>query len=478
MLLGKRAPLILFSMLFCSLIIPDVYASSDAATHLNLPIGWVTPFVGLLLTMGVMSFMATNYPHGFIGRLWESNFNKLIIAILWSIPVIYLFYSLNEWNPVIHSLIEYVAFISLLFALFVISGGIYLEGDLRATPTTNTAFLAIGAVLANFIGTTGASVLLIRPLLRTNRERLHTSHIPIFFIFIVSNIGGCLLPIGDPPLFLGYLKGVPFFWTLKLWAEWLTAIGMLLAIFFVWDTLSYRKESATSLAFDENMRQPLNMKGRLNIVWLTIVLAAVVLITPEQLKQWGMATGAGQFLREYVLLGMALISLLSSPLNAEARQKNHFSFGPIIEVAALFIGIFIAMIPALEYLNTHGNAFGLTQAWQYFWTTGALSAVLDNAPTYLTFLSVAQGVVTDNPSAYVVPENLSHLQVTSEFLIAISLGAVFMGAGTYIGNGPNFMVKSIAEEWGYKMPDFFTYMLYSFGILIPIFLIITFLFLP
>jgi len=473
MLLNKYAPL----TLFCCLIVPDAYASSGAATHLDLPIQWISPFIGLLLTMGIMSFMATNFPHSFLGKLWESNFNKFLIAMLWSIPVIYLFYSLNEWQPVIHSLKDYFAFIALLFALFVISGGIYLEGDLRATPTVNTTFLAIGAVLANFIGTTGASVLLIRPLLRTNRERQNTSHIPIFFIFIVSNIGGCLLPIGDPPLFLGYLKGVPFFWTLQLWAEWLTAISLLLAIFLIWDTLAYRKESPNNLKFDETMRQPMNIKGKLNILWLIIVLAAVVFITPEQLKQWDMAEGAGQFLREYVLLGMALISLISSPLNAETRQKNQFSFAPIIEVAALFIGIFIAMIPALEYLNMHGKEFGLTHAWQFFWYSGTLSAVLDNAPTYLTFLSVAQGVVAGNPTVYVVPENLSHLRVTVEFLAAISLGSVFMGAITYIGNGPNFMVKSIAEEWGYKMPDFFTYMLYSISILVPIFVLITFLFL-
>jgi len=473
MLLRKYVPL----TLLCYLIIPDVHASGAAATHLDLPIQWIIPFIGLLLTMGVMSFMATNFPHSFLGRLWESNFNKFIIAMFWSLPVIGLFYSLNEWHPVIHSLKDYFAFISLLFALFVISGGIYLEGDLRATPTVNTSFLAIGAVLANLIGTTGASVLLIRPLLRTNRERQNTSHIPIFFIFIVSNIGGSLLPIGDPPLFLGYLKGVPFFWTLQLWAEWLTAIGLLLAIFFIWDTLAYRKESPNSLKFDETLRQPMNIKGKLNIFWLIIVLAAVVLITPEQLQQWGMAEGAGQFLREYVMLGATVMSLLSSPLSAETRQKNQFSFAPIVEVAALFIGIFIAMIPALEYLNMHGKELGLTHAWQFFWYSGGLSSVLDNAPTYLTFLSVAQGVVASNPTMYVVPENLSHLGVTTEFLVAISLGSVFMGAGTYIGNGPNFMVKSIAEEWGYKMPDFFTYMIYSILILVPIFILITFLFL-
>jgi Na+/H+ antiporter NhaD/arsenite permease-like protein len=473
MYLRQYAPLTLIGCLF----VPEVYASGAAPAHLDLPIQWIAPFVGLLLTMGIMSFAATNFPHSFLGKLWESNRNKFIIAMLWALPVIYLFYSLNEWHPLIHSLKDYFAFIALLFALFVISGGIYLEGDLRATPTVNTLFLAIGAVLANFIGTTGASVLLIRPLLRTNRERQHVSHIPVFFIFIVSNIGGSLLPIGDPPLFLGYLKGVPFFWTLQLWVEWVTAIGMLLTIFFIWDTLAYRKESPASLKFDATLSQPINIKGQLNILWLLIVLAAVVFITPAQLKQWGLSEGYGQFLREYVMLGMALISLISSPLNAETRQKNNFSFAPIVEVAVLFIGIFIAMIPALEYLNVHGKELGLTQTWQFFWYSGGLSAVLDNAPTYLTFLSIAQGVVASDPNA-VIPENLSHLHVTAEFLVAISLGSVFMGAGTYIGNGPNFMVKSIAEEWGYKMPDFFTYVFkYSIPILVPVFVIITLLYL-
>jgi Na+/H+ antiporter NhaD/arsenite permease-like protein len=444
---------------------------------LDLPIWSMLPFGGLLLTIGVMSFIAANYPHSRLGHVWESNRNKLIIAVLWAFPVIILLAVVGEWTPLLHSLEDYFSFITLLFALFVISGGIYLEGDLRATPGVNIAFLGLGAVLANLIGTTGASVLLIRPLLKTNSERQHTIHIPVFFIFIVSNLGGCLLPIGDPPLFLGYLKGVPFFWTLSLVFEWLVAVGLVLSIFFVWDTLSYKKETAYALSLDARRYQPLKLKGGLNFLWLLGVLVAVILITPNNLAAWGLESGPLKFLREYMMLLMAGASLLFSPLTAETRRENNFTFAPILEVAYLFIGIFIAMIPALEILKANGGRIGVTQPWQFFWASGGLSSVLDNAPTYLTFLSLAQGLAASS-TTYPIPADLAHLGVPAELLAAISLGSVFMGANTYIGNGPNFMVKAIADEWGYKMPDFFTYIFkYSFPVLIPVFVIITLIFL-
>lgn len=451
--------------------------ASDPEATLSLPLWSMLPFIGLLLTIGVMSFTAANFPHSHLGHLWESNRNKLIIALLWALPVVLLLGALAEWTPILHSLEEYFAFIALLFALFVISGGIYLEGDLKATPLVNLSFLGIGAVLANFIGTTGASVLLIRPLLRTNSERQHTVHIPVFFIFIVSNIGGCLLPIGDPPLFLGYLKGVPFFWTLNLVVEWLVAVGLVLAIFFVWDTLSYKKETAYALKLDTKLYRPLKMKGGLNFLWLAGVLLAVIFVTPNNLAAWGLDSGPLKFLREYLMLIMAGMSLLTSPLSSETRRENNFTFAPILEVAYLFIGIFIAMIPALEILKANGAGIGVTQPWQFFWASGGLSSVLDNAPTYLTFLSLAQGLTASNPGAFQIPAALDHLGVTTEFLAAVSLGSVFMGANTYIGNGPNFMVKAIADEWGYKMPDFFTYIYkYSLPVLIPVFIIITLIF--
>lgn len=464
------------------LLTPGAQAASeksDPHAALELPLWSIIPFVGLLLTIGVMSFIAANYSHSHLAHVWENNRNKLIIALLWSLPVIIFLATLGEWTPLKHSLEDYFSFITLLFALFVISGGIYLEGDLKATPWVNVGFLGIGSILANLIGTTGASVLLIRPLLKTNSERKYTTHIPVFFIFLVSNIGGCLLPIGDPPLFLGYLKGVPFFWTLSLWVEWLTAILLVLIIFFVWDTWRYKTETDYALKLDQMLYQPLKLKGGSNFLWLVGVLLAVIFITPNNLAAWGLDSGPLKFLREYVMLGMTAASLfITSPLSAETRQKNNFGFAPILEVAYLFIGIFIAMTPALEILKASGGEFGLTQPWQFFWASGSLSSVLDNAPTYLTFLSLAQGLVATAPASYPVSAELAHLGVSPEFLVAVSLGSVFMGANTYIGNGPNFMVKAIADEWGYKMPDFFTYILkYSLPILIPVFVVVTLIYL-
>lgn len=447
----------------------------DASTA--LPTWAVIPFVGLLLTIGGASFGVANFPHSPVGRLWESNFNKLVIALLWSLPVLVLLMALGKWEALVTSLEDYFSFISLLFALFVISGGIYLEGDLKATPWVNTAFLGVGALLANVIGTTGASMLLIRPVLKTNSERKRTAHIPVFFIFVVSNIGGALLPIGDPPLFLGYLKGVPFFWTLTLLAPWLTTLGLTLAVFWVWDSLSYKKESPDSLKLDRQAFQPLKIKGGLNFLWLLGVLLGVVFLTPDTLAAWGLAEGPLKFLREYLMLLMAAASLITAPLNAETRRKNNFSFAPIQEVAFLFMGIFLAMIPALEILKSQGVGFGISQPWQFFWASGGLSSVLDNAPTYLTFLSLAQGLSAASPALHPVPAGLSAVGVSARLLAAISLGSVFMGANTYIGNGPNFMVKAIADDWGYKTPDFFTYIFkYSLPILIPIFMVVTLVF--
>lgn len=445
--------------------------------EIELPVWSIAPFLGLLATIGIMSFIVANYPHAPIGKFWESNRNKLIIAVLWGLPVVLLLLSQGLYEPLLISLEDYFAFISLLFALYVISGGIYLEGDLRATPLVNSAFLGVGAVLANLIGTTGASMLLIRPVLKTNSERERTRHIPVFFIFVVSNIGGSLLPIGDPPLFLGYLKGVPFFWTLTLFLPWITAIGLLIALFYLWDSRAYKLESGYALMLDQKEFEPLKLKGSINFLWLLGVLLAVIFITPNNLAAWGLESGPLSFLREYILLLMAGASLLTAPLSSETRRKNNFTFGPILEVAFLFIGIFTAMIPALEILQARGSSLGVSQPWQFFWASGSLSAVLDNAPTYLTFVSLAQGLTAANPGQYTIPDALSQIAVPAEFLSAISLGAVFMGAVTYIGNGPNFMVKAIADEWGYRTPDFFSYVLkYSLPILVPIFIVITLIF--
>ncbi len=458
---------------------PMIRSTVEPGGHAALPLWSVFPFVGLLLTIGIMSAVAANMPHNRLAHIWEDNQYKLIIAVLWAAPVAVLLAILGEWEPLLESLEEYFSFLVLLFSLFAISGGILLDGDLRAKPWVNTSFLAVGALLANIVGTTGASMLLIRAMLRTNSHREFTIHIPVFYIFIVGNIGGCLLPIGDPPLFLGYLQGVPFFWTLNLFVPWALALALVLTVFFVWDTFAYRRETEAHIREDEEAFRPLRIRGHINFIWLLGVLAAVIFITPSLLESWGLHEGPLMFLREYVMLALAGLSFLTSPMGSETREGNNFTFGPILEVAFLFIGIFIAMVPALEILKANGSELGINQTWQFFWVTGGLSAVLDNAPTYLTFLSVAQGLVTANPGVFAPAEliTVSSGQVPNIFLAAISLGAVFMGAATYIGNGPNFMIKAIAAEWGYNMPDFFSYIIkYAIPVLIPIFMIVTFIF--
>jgi len=392
-----------------------------SALSFGFPAIAVLPFALLLVAIAVLPLAA---PH-----LWESNRAKgVLCAVLASPTAVWLL----GVAPVMlwHSLGEYASFICLLGSLFVVAGGIHLAGDLLATPRTNTAILAIGAVVANVIGTTGASMLLIRLLLRTNSERRNTQHIPFFFILIAANAGGLLTPLGDPPLFLGYLRGVPFFWTLRLWPVWLVAVAYLLALFYVTDKRAYAAESVVDLARDRDAAEPIRILGKRNFVFLGAVVGSVFLPSP---------------VREVVMVCATIASLVLG--RSEARQKNDFSFGPIIEVAILFAGIFITMVPALELLRQHGKDFGLVAPWHFFLTTGALSSVLDNAPTYLTFLSAAQGL---GLRAEVVGVPAGHL-------VGISLGAVLMGANTYIGNGPNFMIKAIADAAGYRTPSFIGY---------------------
>ncbi len=339
---------------------------------------------------------------------------------------------------------------ALIGSLFVISGGISIQADLEAKPLTNTLFLALGAVFANFIGTTGASMLLIRPFLKTNRERKNTWHLPLFFIFMVSNIGGCLTPLGDPPLFLGYLNGVPFSWTFSLFPEWLFAISLLLLIFFVWDHRAYSREKPEDLKKDRQFVEPLKIRGVINFFLLGGVVGSIFLPTP---------------LREIIMMALAFLSYFTT--KNEIHKQNEFSFSPILEVAILFLGIFITMTPTLEILKTEGSRLHLTEPWQFFWVAGTLSSFLDNAPTYLTFFNLAKGLHEGGGIAG-VPELL---------LKAISLGSVFMGANSYIGNGPNFMVKAIADEQGFKTLSFGAYFLMAMVILFPIYFLITWVFL-
>ena len=405
------------------------------------PLYTVVPFVAMLLAIALAPLRA---PHW-----WESNRNKLVVSILLGLPIFVMY--LGRRPGALGAMAEeYVSFIILLAGLYVISGGILLRGDLEATPATNVTFLALGSVLASFIGTTGASMLLIRPLLQTNRERTHVRHTVIFFVFLVSNIGGMLTPLGDPPLFLGYLQGVPFTWTFRLFPHWGFQVLLLLALYFLWDRRQYAREPVGVRRRDRTQVEPLRLSGAFNFVALALVVLAVAFLTAP----W----------REAAIVLLAALSFWRTP--SAIRQANGFTAHPILEVAVLFLGIFLTVIPALELLRLRGGELGVREPWHFFWASGLLSSFLDNAPTYLVFLALGQSLGL-SPEIVGVPHAI---------LAAISVGAVSMGANSYIGNAPNFMVKSIAEEQGVKMPSFFGYMLYSGGILLPLFVIVTVVF--
>jgi len=406
-----------------------------------LPLYSVLPFVAMLLAIALFPLWL---PHW-----WESNRSKLVVAAVLGAPVLVL-YLARQPAALVHMAGDYISFIVLLTGLYVIAGGVLLRGDLEATPLVNTGFLATGSLLASLVGTTGASMLLIRPLLQTNRERARVTHTVVFFIFLVSNIGGMLTPLGDPPLFLGYLQGVPFAWTLRLWLPWLTMTASLLLLYYVWDTRHHAHETREALQRDHTQIEPLRIRGALNGLWLVGVVAAVAFLHEP--------------VRELAILALAGISLWRTP--KAIRRANQFTATPMVEVAVLFLGIFLTMIPALELLHVRGGELGVREPWQFFWATGTLSSFLDNAPTYLTFLALGQSL---GLPAEVV--GMPHV-----ILAAVSVGAVAMGANTYIGNAPNFMVKAIAEAAGVRMPSFFGYMAYSGAVLLPLFVIVTILF--
>lgn len=403
-----------------------------------LPLYTLLPFVLILLAIAICPV--------WIPHWWESTRNKLVVACALGLPILIL-YLARRPAALVHMGEEYTSFVILLAGLYVISGGVLLRGDLVATPLTNTSFLAIGSVLASVVGTTGASMLLVRTLLQTNRRRSRVKHTVVFFIFIVSNIGGMLTPLGDPPLFLGYLQGVPFAWTFRLWLHWLVMIGTLLLVYFVWDSTQYSREPTPARERDLGLREPLRIRGSLNGLWLGGVVVTVAFLR--------------QPMREMVILALTGISLWQTP--RDIRRANGFTASPITEVAVLFFGIFLTMIPALELLRLRGSELGIREPWQFFWATGVLSSFLDNAPTYLAFLALGQGLGLERDVA----------GVPHAILTAISVGAVAMGANTYIGNAPNFMVKAIAEEAGVMMPSFFGYMLFSGAVLIPLFIVVT-----
>jgi len=462
----------------------DAAAAPESDVVAAPPLATVLPFALLLVAIAILPLTPG------ASHWWEHNSSKLLVAGLLA-AVTLGYYLLGHRHPIdlhfpAHAVVqpaaaglswstvgtvlvnailaEYIPFITLLFALYVITGGVRIEGDLEATPTTNAAFLAVGAVLASFIGTTGAAMLLVRPLLETNRERRHVAHTLVFFIFVVCNCGGLLLPIGDPPLFLGYLQGVDFLWTMSLWNEWLFTNGSLLVIYWLWDTLiAHPRETRADVVRDRLLTRSLRFSGLWpNLPLMAGVIAAVAFLDPSKPFP-GTSWHPWIYLRETVLLGLVGLSLLLG--SGEVRRKNAFTYGAILEVAALFIGIFICMQPALALLHVHGASLGLSSPQSYFWATGSLSSVLDNAPTYLVFFEAAGIDPTDGLSGE-----------EARLLAAISLGAVFLGAMTYIGNGPNFMVKAIAEQSGVKMPSFFGYVMYSMGVLLPVFAVMAWLF--
>ena len=417
------------------------------ALGLSIPLWSVLPFAGLLLCIAVLPLLAPSF--------WGRHFGKVCLAF--GLPVAG-YFLLRAPRELLHTVVDYVSFLVLLASLFTIAGGILLRGTVRATPGVNCAILGAGALLANVLGTTGASMVLIRPLLRANAHRKRAAHVVIFFIFIVANIGGSLSAIGDPPLFLGYLNGVPFLWTVRsLGPLWLTACALVIGAFYLVDRRAHALEGVAegdpaSLHGDAGTageREPFGIEGKWNLLLLAVVIGAVFLPTPY---------------RETAMAAAAVVSVWNTP--ASVREENEFTYHPIKEVAILFAGIFATMIPALLILKARGGELGVTTPAEFFWASGGLSSFLDNAPTYLTFFSLAQGLGGKHLVA----------GVSNPVLRAISAGSVFMGANTYIGNAPNFMVKAIAEEAGVRMPSFLGYMAWSCGFLLPVFALVTLIF--
>lgn len=427
------------------------------------------PFALMLLTIAVAPLLAEHW--------WESNKHKLIVALFLGVPTAACLIRGGMLQDLEHQLFgDYIPFIILLLALYVITGGIHLSGDIKAKPWVNTSFLCLGWVLASIMGTTGAAMLLIRPLLATNQQREHKVHTVLFFIALCANCGGLLTPLGDPPLFMLFLRGADFTWFLSMWAPWLFTGVILLLIYFALDTYYYKKEHWTALSADHREHTPLKVIGKVNFFYLIGVVLTVALINASTIPQMGAEKAPIwlKYLREIVLLSLTLLSLYTTKKNVRF-ELNKFTWAPIIEVAVLFLGIFTTMTPALAYLNDNAASLGLEKVWQFYYAGGALSSFLDNTPTAVAFHSVASGLSPEQMDTFGggimagIPDIL---------LQAICMGSVFFGAMTYIGNGPNFMVKAIAEENGVKMPSFFGYMLrFSLIILLPVYILVQLIFL-
>ena len=467
----------LFQILAASILLFLIPAPAFAAEGLDgakLSVLWALPFVGILLCIATGPVF---YPH-----VWEHHYGKF--TALWAALIVVPLFATADIHTVTMTLahtafLEYMPFILLLLALFTVAGGIYLEGNLHDSAFTNTALLAVGALMASVVGTTGAAMILIRPLIRANDDRRYNAHVVVFFIFLVANIGGALSPLGDPPLFIGFLKGVDFFWTtVHLWQETLVVGGIVLAIFMVIDVYLHHREGRFPRRKDPTPDSPLKLHGKINLILIAVIIAAILMSA-----QWkpgvafriaGVDLELQDLLRDAIFVAVAIASMVWT--QKSDRAANGFSWGPIQEVAILFAGIFICIVPVMAMLQAGAqgpfaallglvtNADGSNNAAAYFWLTGGLSSFLDNAPTYLVFFQLAGGD----------PQVLMAAKAAT--LAAISSGAVYMGANTYIGNAPNFMVYAIARQAGVRMPSFFGYMVWSTLVLVPTFVLATFLF--
>jgi len=480
----------MFCMLFIS---PDMVLgaehAAEAASHPHkveigkiLPVWTIIPFVGILLSIALCPLLV---PH-----FWHNHFGKVSAfwALLFAIPFYFAYHSTAVHEMLHIYLIDYFPFIILLWGLFTVAGGIVVGGSIKGTPIVNTIMLLIGTILASWVGTTGAAMVMIRPVLRANKNRIKKVHVICFFIFLVANIGGSLTPLGDPPLFLGFLHNVPFFWvTTAILPHMLLTALILLILFFIVDTYFYNKEKDDLKKVGPLEKEPIRIQGMFNFIFLGGIIGLVLMSgywKADHINILGVHVGIQNLARDGGIILMGVLSLLLTP--KVLREANEFSWFPIMEVAKLFAGIFMTIIPCLAMLKagTDGAMAGLVavvkEPFHYFWVAGGLSSFLDNAPTYLTFFNLALGKLSLTeacvPGALALGGDTCN-PVFITYLKAISAGAVFMGANTYIGNAPNFMVKSIAEEAGINMPSFFGYMLkYSIPILIPIFVVVTFVF--
>ncbi|MGV8057828.1 MAG: sodium:proton antiporter [Smithellaceae bacterium] len=475
----KRFRAILLAAATASVTMPGIcFAKATAVVPADigalLPLWSLLPFAGILLSIALLPL--------FVPHFWSRHFPKVSVfwALVFAVPFL-VFYQGTAFYQIGHIyIIDYVPFILLLWALVTVSGGLYIKGSLRGTPFINSLILLVGTMLASIIGTTGASMLLIRPILRSNAWRAYKVHTIVFFIFLVGNIGGSLTPLGDPPLFLGFLHGVPFFWTMHILPEMAFAGAVLLILYFILDYYYFKKES--KIAEPDTKSEPLRIEGSCNFIFLAGILGAVLFsgyVKLGEVNIFGIQQTVENLIKDGILMLMGILSLVFT--KEEVRKRNEFSWVPIREVAWLFAGIFMTIIPALAILKAgeHGALACLMQSVNtpahYFWASGLLSSFLDNAPTYLTFLNSVIGAFYPG-----IPETEAVARLVVEkipYLAAISAGAVFMGANTYIGNAPNFMVKAMAEEAGVAMPSFFGYMFkYSIPILVVLFVIMTFVF--